>query len=138
MKIITTLVLMLVLPILAMAQSTNFSLSGKIGNLNAPAKAYIDYMDNGVSHEDSTVIVNGAFRFTGNISGISNARMALDHTGNGKQRAVYTGDVIYFYFGKEQVLISSKDSLENASFSGSKVYEEYTAYNRFIGGTIMV
>jgi len=137
MKIITTLVLMLVLPILAMAQSTNFSLSGKIGNLNAPAKAYIDYMDNGVSHEDSTVLVNGAFRFTGNISGISNARMALDHTGNGKQRAVYTGDVIYFYFGKEQVLISSKDSLENASFSGSKVYEEYTAYNRFIGGTIM-
>jgi peroxiredoxin len=137
MKITTIFVSMLVLPILAMAQSANFSLSGKIGNLNAPAKVYIDYMDNGVSHEDSTVLVNGAFRFSGTISGISNARMALDHTGDGKQRAVYTGDVIYFYFGKEQVLISSKDSLDNASFSGSKVYEEYTAYNRFIGGTIM-
>ncbi|MGM9478298.1 redoxin domain-containing protein [Pedobacter sp. GSP4] len=137
MKIIKLAALALLLPVLTWAQVPNFSLSGKIGTLNAPAKAYIDYMDNGVSHEDSTVLVNGAFRFTGNVSGIAYARMALDHTGGGKQRAVYTGDVIYFYFGKEQVLISSKDSLENASFSGSKVYNEYVAYNKVIGGTIM-
>lgn len=46
-------------PIVVSAQvSVNrFTLTSKIGNLNAPAKAYIDYMDNGVSHEDSALVV---------------------------------------------------------------------------------
>jgi peroxiredoxin len=130
-------VLIILLPVAAIAQVPNFTLSGKIGNLNPPAKVYIDYMDNGVSHEDSASVVNGTFRFTGHSSGYSYARMALAHKGDGKQRAVYTGDVIYFYFGKEKVQISSKDSLSTAVFTGSKVYNEYAAYNNAIGGSIM-
>ncbi|RDC55148.1 AhpC/TSA family protein [Pedobacter chinensis] len=131
------LILIVLLPFLALAQAPNFSLTGKIGTLGTPAMAYIDYMDNGVSHEDSVALVNGSFKFAGHISGNAYARMALDHTGGGKGKAVYTGDVIYFYFGKEQINITSKDSLENAVFSGSKVYQEYDAYNKAIGGTIM-
>jgi len=137
MKNIKLVLLALLLPALSRAQTPNFSLNGKIGTLGTPAKAYIDYMDNGVSHEDSVALVNGSFKFTGHISGNAYARMALDHTGAGKNKAVYTGDVIYFYFGKEQVTISSKDSLDNAVFTGSKVYQEYDAYNKAIGGTIM-
>ncbi|WP_406827072.1 redoxin domain-containing protein [Pedobacter sp. KACC 23697] len=137
MKNIKLALLALLCPALSWAQTPNFSLTGKIGTLGTPAKAYIDYMDNGVSHEDSVTLVNGSFKFTGHISGNAYARMALDHTGAGKGKAVYTGDVIYFYFGKEQVTISSKDSLENAVFTGSKVYQEYDAYNKAIGGTIM-
>lgn len=137
MKISKLLLFALLLPEMAWAQTPNFSLTGKIGNLGKPAMAYIDYMDNGVGHEDSVALVNGSFKFTGYISGNSYARMALDHSGGGKGKAVYTGDVIYFYFGKEQVTLTSKDSLENAVFTGSKVYQEYDAYNRAIGGTIM-
>ncbi|RDC56011.1 AhpC/TSA family protein [Pedobacter chinensis] len=137
MKIKAFLLITSLLPFFAAAQGNNFSLSGKIGSLNAPAKAYLDYMDNGVNHEDSTILVNGAFRFKGSISGIASARLALDHDGGGKQRAVYTGDVIYIYFGKEQIMITSNDSLENAYFSGSNVYNEFLAYNKKIGGTIM-
>jgi len=137
MKIIKLTVLAFLLPVLSWAQTPNFSLTGKIGTLGSPAKVYVDYMDNGVSHEDSVALVNGSFKFTGHISGNAYARMALDHTGDGKGKAVYTGDVIYFYFGKEQVSITSKDSLENAVFAGSKVYQEYDAYNKDIGGTIM-
>lgn len=137
MKITKLILLALLFPILASAQTPNFSLTGKIGNLNKPAMAYIDYMDNGVGHEDSVALVNGSFKFSGYVSGNAYARMALDHTGGGKGRAVYTGDVIYFYFGKEQVTITSKDSLQNAVFAGSKVYDESEAYNKAIGGTIM-
>ncbi|WP_343524877.1 TlpA disulfide reductase family protein [Pedobacter sp.] len=137
MKIIKVAILTLLIPVLTRAQAPNFSLTGKIGSLGAPAMAYIDYMDNGVGHEDSVALVNGNFKFTGHISGYTYARMALDHTGAGKGKAVYTGDVIYFYFGKEQVTISSKDSLQNAVFTGSKVYQEYEACNKAIGGTIM-
>lgn len=137
MKTRLILMLTLLVPFLLKAQENNFTISAKIGALNAPAKAYLDYMDNGVGKEDSCVLVNGEFRFSGKISNIANARMALDHTGEGKGKAVYTGDVIYIYFGKEQVKISSKDSLQNAVFSGSKVYTAFQEYNKKIGGTIM-
>jgi len=141
MKLKNSLVLILLagIPALGMAQSAPFSLEGKIGNLSAPAKVYIDYMDNGVSHEDSTMLVNGAFTFKGTVSGNSYARMALSHEGKGKPHAIYSpnADAIYFYFGKEKVKITSKDSLSNAVFSGSKVYDEAIAYNKTIGGSIM-
>lgn len=137
MKLSRVFLLAILFPFMASAQTPNFSLTGKIGNLSKPALAYIDYMDNGIGHEDSVAVVNGTFKFSGYISGNAYARMALDHTGGGKGRAVYTGDVIYFYFGKEQILISSKDSLQNAVFNGSKVYNESEAYNKEIGGTIM-
>jgi len=137
MNSIKLILLSMLLPLGLMAQTPNFSLNGKIGNLNKPAMVYIDYMDNGKSHEDSVAVVDGKFTISGNVSAIAYARMALDHTGEGKGKAVYTGDVIYFYFGKEQVLITSNDSLQNAVFKGSKVYDESEAYNKEIGGTIM-
>ena len=127
----------LIIPLIASAQSPNFTMTGKIGKLTKPAKIYIDYMDNGVSHSDSTDVIDGVFKFSGNITGNAYARMALAHKGDGKERAIYTGDVIYYYFGKEQIQISSKDSLSNAVFTGSKVHDEHMAYNKAIGGSIM-
>ncbi|SEO95120.1 Peroxiredoxin [Mucilaginibacter gossypiicola] len=133
------LAIAILLPAVSMAQKTNFSITGHIGKLDKPAKAYIDYMDNGTSHEDSSVVVNGTFKFTGNISGITTSRMAFDHTGQGKQHAIYApnADVVYIYFGKENMVYTSADSLVNAKVTGSKVYDEFQAYNKQIGGTIM-
>ena len=134
------LLLATLIPVLTKAQSNNFTLTGKIGHLSAPAMVYIDYMDfkdNSIGHEDSAAVINGSFTFKGTISDLGTARMALAPKGDGKQRAVYTGDVIYFFFGKENILISSKDSLSNAVFTGSKVYNEFVTYNKAIGGTIM-
>ncbi|MFC0515299.1 redoxin family protein [Mucilaginibacter angelicae] len=131
--------LALLLPFAVSAQKTNFSITGHIGKLDKPAKAYIDYMDNGTSHEDSCVVTNGIFKFTGNVSGITTSRMSFDHTGQGKPHAIYApnADVVYIYFGKENVVFTSADSLVNAKVTGSKVYEEFQAYNKQIGGTIM-
>lgn len=125
------------LPLISQAQQGAFTIEGHIGKLNSPAMAYIDYMSNGVGKEDSAVVTNGKFTFTGLSTGYSYARLALSHDGSGKQKAVYTGDVIYFYYGKEKIKITSADSLANATFSGSKVYDEFIAYNKAIGGTIM-
>lgn len=128
------------LPMLAKAQSNTFTITGKIGHLNAPARVYFDYTDflnAGGGREDSADVVDGTFKFTGELSGIATCRMALAHQGDGKMKAVYTGDVIYFQFGPEKFVISSKDSLSNAVFTGSKVHDEEDAYNKAIGGTIM-
>ncbi|WP_413668384.1 redoxin family protein [Mucilaginibacter sp. Mucisp86] len=133
------LAIAILLPAVSMAQKANFSITGHIGKLDKPAKAYIDYMDNGTSHEDSCVVTNGTFKFTGNVSGITTSRMAFDHTGQGKQHAIYApnADVVYIYFGKENMVYTSADSLVNAKVTGSKVYDEFQAYNKQIGGTIM-
>jgi thiol-disulfide isomerase/thioredoxin len=132
-------VLSLLTPAFVSAQLSPFSITGKIGNLDKPAMVYIDYMDNGQSHEDSVAVVNGVFKITGSISGIANARMSLDHEGKGKPFSIYSpdADVIYFYFGKEQLKFASGDSLSNAAVTGSKVYDEHIAYNKAIGGSIM-
>lgn len=127
----------LLIPVIVAAQSPNFTMTGKIGNLNKPARVYLDYMDNGTPHEDSTDVIEGVFKFSGNIRLNAYARMALAHKGDGKNRAVYTGDVIYFYFGRENFQVTSKDSLSNAVFTGSKIYNEHMAYNKVIGGSIM-
>jgi thiol-disulfide isomerase/thioredoxin len=130
--------LCILLPFLSKAQSPRFRLSGSIGNLNKPAMVYLDYMDNGKSHEDSTELVNGSFSFSGELSGIATARMALAPKGGGKQFAIYRGgDAIYFYFGKEQIVMASKDSLSNAAITGSKTYDEFAAYTKAVGGSVM-
>ncbi|MCM5527116.1 TlpA disulfide reductase family protein [Parasegetibacter sp. NRK P23] len=128
-----------ILPAFALAQQTNFSISGKIGKLNPPAKVYIDYSSmEGGGGTDSADVVNGTFTIKGKVTGYGYARMGLDHEGKGKQHTVYMGDTHYFYFGEgENLKITSKDSLLNASYKGSKVYDAYMAYNKFIGGSIM-
>lgn len=126
------------LPLFAVAQTPGFTISGKIGNLNAPAKIHLDYTDNGAGHTDSAILVNGTFHFSGHADDVSSARISLDHTGEGKQASIFKGgDNIYFYFSNENMNITSNDSLINAKVTGSKFYDEYAAYNKTIGGSIM-
>ncbi|SIN81353.1 TlpA disulfide reductase family protein [Chitinophaga niabensis] len=134
------LLLALSAPVLTFAQTSNFSITGKLGNLDKPAKVYIDYSDaSGHGKEDSANVINGVFTFKGAVSGQTTARMSLDHEGKGKPFSIYSpgADVIYFYFGPEQIKVSSKDSLSTAMFTGSKIYDEHAAYNKAIGGSIM-
>ena len=131
----------LIVPMASFAQTNNFTVTGHIGKLNKPVMAYIDYTDlgGGGGGSDSTIVVDGTFKFTGKLSGIATGRMALSHEGKGKGHAIYApgADVVYIYFGKENIVFTSKDSLDNAVVTGSKVYNEQTAYNKFVGGSIM-
>ncbi|MDP9080811.1 MAG: AhpC/TSA family protein [Bacteroidota bacterium] len=131
------LLLAILLPLFSAAQST-FKISGKIGTIGKPAMVYLDYQDagTGMGREDSSVVVNGNFVFSGTLSDVATARMVIAHQGQGKNDAIFKGtaDAIYIYFGSEQITITSGDSLSNAVFSGSKVYSEYQAYNKAIGG----
>ena len=124
-------------PLAAAAQKPDFTLSGRIGHYNAPAKIYFDHMEGDTSRSDSAVLVDGVFRFSGKIEGPASVRMAFAPRGDGKEKAVYTGDVIYFYIGYEQVRIESRDSLSDAVISGSPVDAEYNAFNKYTGGPIM-
>lgn len=126
-------------PAIAAAQTPNFTITGKIGNLNKPAKIYLDYSAEGKGGTDSCELVNGNFKFSGQLLGNASSRMTLSREGI-KDKEIYatgTGDVIYVSFGKEQIHISSTDSLYNAKWTGSKVYNELQVFNKIVGPTVM-
>jgi peroxiredoxin len=125
------------IPHMAAAQSSGFTLAGKIGHFNAPAKIYFDYTDGEAGQSDSAILVDGAFRFSGPVNGPATVRMVFSAKGETKEWSIYHGDAIYFYIGKENIALTSKDSLANAVFAGSAVYDEFAAFNTFIGGSIM-
>ena len=130
------LLIVALIPFCALAQTNNFTISGKIGNLNKPAMVYLDYMDNHNGFEDSTYLVNGVFSFSGHATAINTGRIVIGHEGKGHDYAVFRGnDEVLIYFGSGNLFINSKDSICNAAFTGSKVYDEYAAYNKIIGGS---
>ena len=124
-------------PLMAAAQTPDFTLKGRIGHYNTPAEIYFDYMSGDAGRSDSAVLVDGKFTFSGKLNGPATVRMAFAPLGDGKDKAVYTGDVSYFYIGKEQVRLESTDSLGNAVITGSPIDAEYNAFNKFTGGPIM-
>lgn len=134
------LIAIAILPFMAMAQKTDFTITGKIGSLNAPAKIYIDYNSEGKGKSDSATLVNGKFKFTGNVTGYAGGRMTLSREGI-RDKEIYgtkgLGDVIYISFGPENIQINSADSLYNAKWTGSKIYDELQAFDRMVGPTVM-
>lgn len=130
----------LLLPVLGLSQTPNFSISGKIGNLNKPARIYLDYSSDNKMYEDSADLVNGTFSFKGHIEKFASSRMTLSHDGGGKGMEIYgksTGDILYLNFGEENMVFEAPDSLHNVKVTGSKVYDEMLAFRAATGGTVM-
>lgn len=137
---VKALILAALLPISALAQTPNFTITGKIGNLNKPAKIYLDYMSEGKGKSDSCELTDGTFKFTGYIENIASGRMTLSREGI-RDKEIYgtggLGDVIYPSFGKENIRINSDDSLFNAKWTNSKVYHESIAFIKAVGLPVM-
>lgn len=134
------LILAALSPVAVAAQTPNFTITGKIGNLNKPAKIYLDYTSEGNGRTDSVELIDGRFKFSGNIAGIASSRITLSREGI-RDKEIYgakgLGDVIYVNFGKEEISITSADSLYNAKWTGSAVYNEMKAFDEQVGPTVM-
>jgi len=119
------LYIVLTLPVAAFAQEPQaFVIKGKIGNLNAPAKAYLAYQVGATKVIDSAVITNGSFSFGGNVLNPTNASLLLDHKGNGLTKTDSTADVLNFYVEKGELAITSTDSAYKAVITGSKINDD--------------
>lgn len=111
-----------VLPLGVMAQQ-DFTVAGKVGSLNSPAKAYLVYADNGARKIDSAEIVNGAFSFQGSVAQATMANLAIDHEGVGIQQ-LRSPDLVNIFLEKGTVQIQSADSLSNAAVSGTALNDD--------------
>lgn len=119
-------------PVLAFAQQGEFTLNGKIGTLNAPAKAYLNYVANGKQVMDSALITNGAFTFKGMITEPAKARIIIDQKGEGLKKLSGRTDLVIMYLEPTVISITAKDSVKNAAFTGSKLNTDYVAFLKSI------
>ncbi|TSD62967.1 AhpC/TSA family protein [Inquilinus sp. KBS0705] len=110
------------LPALLFAQDKKFTVQGKVGTYNAPAKVYMQYRLAGKTIVDSAVLKNGEFKFTGEASGSpSSAYLLLNNKGTGLNAS---RDYKSFYAEPGVITINSADVLEKATVAGPKTNQE--------------
>lgn len=116
-------------PLASLAQDTKYTVEGKVGNYNLPAKIYLQYRVKDKAVTDSVVLVNGQFKFSGLAEASpKNAYLILNDKGTGPSYADYKS----VYLEKGTIAVNSKDSLKNATVTGTKTNIDNTAYEAAI------
>jgi len=123
-KIFLYVIVLFPVVVFAQDQPQPFVVKGKIGNLNAPAKAYLAYQVGANKVVDSAVITNGVFQFKGEVLNPSNASLLLDHKGTGLTKVDSTSDILNFYVEKGEINLISPDSAFRAQVTGSKINDD--------------
>jgi peroxiredoxin len=125
MKMIVLIAACLI-PATVMAQNEGkFSITGKVGNLGSPAKAFLSYGAGPNAITDSVNIVGGKFEFTGTDPNMSQAILRIKHN------AVPGGKDDEFKIFLEPVpmhVVSATDSVKYAVVKGSQVNDDAAKY----------
>ncbi|MGN8057695.1 redoxin domain-containing protein [Pedobacter sp. 22163] len=109
------------LTISAKAQS-QFTVVGKITEKTGPAMAYLSYSNQGKKVLDSVSVKNGQFVFKGKVNNPLGAYVYLKPIVNGISQK--PNDGIEFYLENSNITITTKNSLTDASVTGSKTNDE--------------
>ncbi|PST85270.1 thioredoxin [Pedobacter yulinensis] len=110
------------LPVASMAQTT-YTITGKVGKLQAPAKAYLTYRIGSTQHTDSADLKNGMFKFEGRVESPVQASLRLRH-GNEEARK-QAADMLSLYVENKKIRIESADSVKKAKITGSPLNDDY-------------
>lgn len=128
------------LPVLSLAQGQQkFTIKGKVGNLNAPAKIYFGYQLGSNQVVDSANVTNGSFELNGNILFPINATLLIDHKGEGLMKIVQqkTPDALNFYVDKGDIIVTSAtDSIAKAKVTGSATNDDFAKLSALREGII--
>lgn len=136
------LLITLMFPLLLLAQvvpspvitSDPFTVSGRIKNVDTPARAYLLYQSGANKIIDSTEIISGEFSFTGRLVYPENAYLLIDHKGVGIAKLTHPGnnvnvpftslDVLNFFLDKGILFVDGKDSVATGKISASTINDE--------------
>jgi len=99
-----------------------FLIQTKVGEIGAPAKAFLVYRLGENNVIDSSAIVAGNFDFTGTVINPTNAILLIDHKGVGFSNLDKTADALSFYIEKGTIHIATTaDSISKALITGSPI-----------------
>jgi len=116
------------IPAMAFAQE-NYTIKGKVGTLNAPAKAYLSYRLNGANQLDSANISNGVFSFSGTVDEPQSAVLALAHQGEPIMQ-MEAPDLLPIYLEKGEIVVNGPDSLAKADLGGTPLNKDQAQLNK--------
>ncbi|RBL88105.1 TlpA disulfide reductase family protein [Chitinophaga flava] len=119
-----TLAAACMLPLMAVAQESPYTINGTVGKDNIYQKAYLYSSNSKGRIIDSAVITNGSFTFTGKTDIASRAFLFTGNT----LASSYTANRLVFYLEKGTILINSADSILNATIKGgaaNTVHQQY-------------
>jgi peroxiredoxin len=134
MKVFRLLALTL-LPTALFAQSGVYTINGKIGNLNAPAKVYLLTRTEKITKIDSAILKNGAFEMKGQIADPAKARLVVDHAGTGLKK-IAKPDLLEIYLEKGKIKVISSDSVSKSEITGSPINVENKKYNALLAPSV--
>lgn len=110
------------LPLSLFAQK-GFTIHGQVGKLNAPAKAYLKYSNDGHKVTDSVLLQNGRFTFKGKLNSPAQANITIKHDNAVKPKYPWE-DGFDFYIENSDITITAKDSIYKAVVKGSVTEQE--------------
>lgn len=130
-RIGATLLVALVCITFSSQAQEDFTIIGKIGKLNNPAKAYLNYVKGGETFLDSAEIKEGSFRFNGSVPAPIRAYLLVMHYGEDVYESEQP-DVLEFYLEKGAIRISTTDSIAKATVEGKALNQAYNNYRSSI------
>lgn len=114
-------------PALAFAQDSQYTVQGKIGEYNAPAKVYVEYRKDGKTVVDSAVLNSGTFKFTGKTGTTPVSGYILF---NPKGTGLHSSeDYRSLYLEPGTITVSATDKIADAKIEGTKTNNDNEKYN---------
>ncbi|WP_028295287.1 TlpA disulfide reductase family protein [Olivibacter sitiensis] len=110
-------------PLAVFCQET-YTIEGKVGDLNAPAKVYLSTRGG----LDSADIVNGVFKFSGEVERPTAATLVLAHKGE-DIRQQREADALNLYLVEGTTTVASADSLSKATLAGTELNKDQGELN---------
>lgn len=113
------------LPAVLFAQE-EFTVRGKVSNLTAPAKVFMQYEDGGTRIVDSAQVTNGEFKFHGLVREPSQAYLILSRDGTSFRELLHPEvNVVYLSKG---VIRFEGENFEDIEASGTALNDEFVKY----------
>jgi peroxiredoxin len=110
-------------PAILKAQTINYTVKGSIGNLDAPAKAYLIYRNDTGNVTDSANIQKGSFVFTGTYTNPVRATLVISHNGESLKK-LKKADQLPVYLETATIKVTAKDSITKATITGSPLNKD--------------
>ncbi|QNK61985.1 redoxin domain-containing protein [Pedobacter sp. PAMC26386] len=128
--------LLMTSPAFVFAQQGDFTLNGKIGTLDAPAKAYLTYRSDVGAVIDSVVVHKGEFVFKGKVDGPTMARVLVAHKGEDLAKLGRSADNAVVYLEPATINLTATDSIKTVAVTGSKLNKENASYMTHIAAPL--
>ncbi len=116
-----------------MAQKSDFTIKGKIGTLQPPAKVYIAYTTaDTVSVEDSAFITNGNFELKQYAVHPVNALIYVCKNGINTHNISSENVATVYIEPNATIILTSSDNIIDRKITGSQSQKDYEAYLEFV------